>query len=366
MTHVSRRSGDWDKVKTYLRLFGEIFLEMQNSGLKQAWFESETTYLQTIYSARGFRRAAPVDVRERGDSFPYLDIVLEISLGDCATMIAGEKDTPQRSEWERALLALMLYNQDILLTFKACFLEVARSQRGESGVEQCRKRLEILRTRWADSENSGILGRIKVLDSAFMETRFAPFIILLAPGTHCFNTGLDPVAQDLRCLGKLDDLPVVSPEVRETTAYFKSTCGGFRRLFWIRYLRNLTLLYILEIFALGASEIEGVEAATKLCIILTDSLAQFPAGYNHLPEMAQHGFSLAELVFRISPMTTGTEGKLPLVGVGVMVVAWVQSLGVMTGVNSRVGAEDMPDWNLIFDIPGICDALLTRSHYWES
>lgn len=49
-----------------------------------------------------------------------------------------------------------------------------------------------------------------------------------------------------------------------------------------------------------------------------------------------------------------------------MVVVWVRRLCEMTGVNSRAGAENMPDWDAISDIMGICDALLTRSHYWES
>ena len=211
-----------------------------------------------------------------------------------------------------------------------------------------------------------ILERMKDLDAAFIAPKFAPYITLLPPDNpHCFNTGMDPVSQDLRCLGKFSELPTVSDELRETAEYFKATCGGLRRLFWVRYLRNLTLLYILEKLVLGKSEIEGIEVATKLCIILTDSLVQFPPKYGHLEEMAQHGFSLAELVFRISPMT-GPEGIYSLWLSDLIGVAWVRSLCDMTGVNSQPDAEDMPDWSRINDIPGICDALLRRSHYWES
>jgi hypothetical protein len=389
MAHVSRRSGDWDKVKQYLRFFGEIFLVMQNSGSRGKWFADETTYVEALFSARGFRRACPFNAGEAKDAFPYLDIVLEIPLADCTALIENQEGTMfKRSRWEKDLLALMVYNQDILLTFKACFLEVVRAYRTDDTTpsnvtRQCRKRLEILRTRWADSENSRILEWMKVLDSAFITAAFAPFIPLLSPDhqyAHCFNTGLDPVAQDLRCLRKLDQLPVVSDQLREQEAYFKATCGGFRRLFWIRYLRNLTLLYILEKFVLGTSEIDGVEVATKLCVIIMDSLIQFPVGYKHLPEMAQHGFSLAELVFRISSMTTDGGSTPPSLSLppfslqfsfvgerGLMeLVGWVRRLGEMTGVNTRPEAEDMPDWDVVNDIPGICEALLVRSHYWES
>jgi len=38
----------------------------------------------------------------------------------------------------------------------------------------------------------------------------------------------------------------------------------------------------------------------------------------------------------------------------------------MMGVNGHPDAEDMPDWSRVNDVPDICDALLTRSHYWES
>jgi len=366
MAHVSRRAGDWEKLKQYLRLFGEMFLEMQNAGLKEVWFESETTYIETVFSARGFRRAVPFEAHNKKDAFPYLDIVLEIRLEDCACLIENQVGAPKRSGWEKSLLTLMMYNQDILLTFKACFSEVVRAERGYSSPEQCRRRLDILRKRWADSENSVILERMKELDAAFITPKFAPCIALLPPDNpHCFNTGMDPVSQDLRCLGKLSELPTVSDELRETADHFKATCGGFRRLFWIRYLRNLTLLYILEKLVLGESEIEGVEAATKLCIILTDSLIQFPPRYGHLGETAQHSFSLAELVFRISPMT-GQEGISSLRVSELIGVAWVRSLCEMTGVNSRPDLEGMPDWSRVNDIPDICDALLTRSHYWES
>ena len=306
MAHVSRRAGDWEKLKQYLRLFGELFVEMQNSGLKEVWFESETTYIETVFSARGFRRAVPFEAHNKKDAFPYLDILLEIQLEDCARLIENQDGGLKRSRWEKSLLTLMVYNQDILLTFKACFLEFARAERGYSSQELCRGRLEILRKRWADSENSVILKWMKDLDAAFVTPNFATYLALLPPGNpHCFNTGMDPVSQDLRCLGKFSELPMVSDELRETADYFKATCGGFRRLFWIRYLRNVTLLYILEKLVLGESEIDGVETATKLCIILTDSLTQFPPRYGHLRETAQHSFSLAELLFRLSPVAGG-------------------------------------------------------------
>ena len=301
MTHLSRRQGAWSSVTQYLKSFTNILQDVLNGRISVTW-DTETTLIETIWSARGFNRARPLTGDFKEDTITYLD-ALNLNMDQCSTLVAGQdlNNSLKRTILEKKLVTLMLYNQDILHSIKSCFGQAHRAllTQSTSHFEICVKKLGELRDRWKVLEQDPLFQQLKVMDQTFTFRRFLPQITALASNVTFYGwTEIDPVAEDLRALGRDDDVSAEDDFVRESVSWFKKTSGGLRRLFWARYSRNMVLMGLLEYLIQGTCTSDDEDMAAKLAVIAADCAVHFPLHYRYIVELALYGFSLAELRVR--------------------------------------------------------------------
>ena len=300
MTHLSRRQGAWSSVTQYLKNFTDILQDVLNRRVSVTW-DTETTLIETIWSARGFNRARPLTGDFKENTIPYLD-ALDVNMDQCSALVAGQdmNNLLKRTILEKKLVTLMLYNQDILHSIKNCFTQTLQALLTEntSHVEICGKKLGELRDRWKILEQDPSFQLLKFMDQTFTFRRFQPQIMVGSNFTFYGWTEIDPVAEDLRSLGRVADVLPENYVVRESTSWFKKTSGGLRRLFWARYFRNMVFLSLLENLIEGTCTSDHEDAAAKFAVIAADCAVHFPLHYSHIVELALYGFSLAELRIR--------------------------------------------------------------------
>jgi hypothetical protein len=305
MTHISRRQGAWPTVTEYLKNTADILQDVFNGRVSDALF-SETTLIETIWSARGFNRARPLKGDWNSEIICFLE-ALDVGLEQCSKMVDAQElyNYPKRSEWEKRLMSLMLYNQDILHSIKICFAQYIRAKISgeEMHSDLCVKRLKELQNRWDILEQDEFFQLFKTMDQTFIQ---GDYRILNVDGiatvgsneTHSGWTEIDPVYLDARALGNKVEETGVNAELKNSFMWFKSTSGGLRRLYWTRYLRNLLYLTLLEQFILGTSARDGNDIATKLVVIVTECATQFGLEHSYVLQLSLYGFSLAELAFK--------------------------------------------------------------------
>lgn len=303
MTHLSRRQGAWLSVTQYLKNFTEILQDVLNGRINVMW-DTETTLIETIWSARGFNRARPLTGDFKEDAITYLD-ALNINMDQCSTLVAGQdlNNSLKRTILEKKLVTLMLYNQDILHSIESCFAQTLRALLTESisHFEICRKKLRELRDRWKILEQDPSFQQLKVMDWTFTFRRFQPQLTAFGRNIKFYGwTEIDPVAEDFRALGQDPYISVEDEFVRESISWFKKTSGGLRKLIWARHSRNTVLLSLLEYLIQETCTSDYEDAAAKLAVIAADCAVHFPLHYKYVVELALYGFSLAELRVRFS------------------------------------------------------------------
>lgn len=376
MTHISRRQGAWPTVTEYLRNTADVLQDVYNRRVSDSLF-SETTLIETIWSARGLNRARPLKGDWNSETICFLE-ALDIGLEQCSKLLEAQElyNYPKRSGWEKRMMILMLYNQDILHSIKICFAQYLRAKISGDEVqfELCIKRLKELQKRWEVLEQDEFFHLFKIMDQSFIQGDYRGLNVLDTTETvnliyaHCGWTGIDPVCQDARALGREVEEIGVNTDLKNSFERFKSTSGGLRRLCWTRYLRNLLYLTLLEQFILGTSTRDGNDTATKLVIIVAECAIQFGLGYSYVLQLSLYGFSLAELVFRRANLPPSLGILFTCIMLTFLLephLQWVQLLKNSTGVSPYEPEECLPDWEIVNNEIAICKALMRRSHYWE-
>jgi hypothetical protein len=305
MTHVSKRQGVWSSVTEYLMNFSDILQDSLNDRIKVTWF-TETSLLEIIWSARGLNRARPLAGDWSNETIIYLDM-LDLDMKACRTLVEGQdvNNNPKRTDLEKQLLTLMLYNQDILHTIKSCFAFCLRSFSTEqpSDFDICSRKFQRLQDRLEILEQDTFFQQLKIMDRSFTSTIFHPYTLNLDTAFATREkfpgwTDIDPVEKDLRALFRDEEMPPIPDDVMQSMEWFKSTTGGLRRLFWTRYFRNIILSNILRYFILGVPMTNGEATAAKLIVMVTECAMYFSLSYMYMVEMALYGYSLAELQIR--------------------------------------------------------------------
>jgi hypothetical protein len=376
MTHISRRQGAWATVTEYLRNTADILQDVCNGRISDSLF-SETTLIETIWSARGLNRARPLTSDWNSEAICFLE-ALNIGLEQCDKLIGAQElyNYPKRSEWETRLMSLMLYNQDILHSIKICFAQYLRAKISseEMQYQLCVKRLNELQKRWEILEQDLFFQLFKSMDQTFIQGDYRSLNVFDGTQTVSSNksyygwTEIDPVCQDARASGNKVEEIGVNTELKNSVEWFKRTSGGFRRLYWARYLRNMLYVTLLEQLILGASTRDGNDIATKLVVVVAECAIQFGLGHSYVLQLSLYGFSLAELVFRRwnLPSSLGISIRSSINAYTLEpYLQWVSLMKNITGVSPYEQEERLPDWAVVSNEIAICKALVKRSHYWE-
>ena len=298
MTYVCRREAAWSAVTEYMRNFASILQDVVDQRITANWF-TPTTYLETIWSIRGLNRARPLTGEWNDDTIIFID-TLDISLGNCTQLVAA---THGASDYTRnKIFNLMLHNQDILHTIKTCFSALLRAKQTElpAHFELCRRKLKAIQDRMRLLEEDSFFREIQIMDQSFILRSYATQndFEFVPNAAYTGWTGIDPVSQDLLSTYQNFGLPMERKE--NVMAHFKRTSGGIRRLTWTRYLRNVVLLYLLELLIQGYSRMNGHDATTKFVIVAAETATQFSLSFTYMNQMVLYGFSLAELVVMYS------------------------------------------------------------------
>lgn len=312
MTYVCRRQGAWPAVTEYMKSFARILQDVVDQRVSASWF-TPTMYLETVWSVRGLNRARPLTGNWKDDTIIFID-TLDLSLENCSLLVAATHGTPDY--WRNKIFSLMLYNQDILHTIKTCFAALLRAEQSPFPAhdELCRSKLRVIKERMRVLEQDIFFQEIRNMDQSFILGSCAPqnAFEFVSPSAYDGWTGIDPVSQDLQSTYQKFGLPMEPHE--DLMAYFKRTSGGIRRLTWTRYLRNVVLLYLLEVMIEGYSRRNGQDAITKFVIIAADAATQFGLTFTYMNQLVIYGFSLAEVVIRYTcaETLTGTANLISI------------------------------------------------------
>lgn len=293
MTYVCRRLGAWSAVTEYMKYFARILQDVVDQRVTANWF-TPTMYLETVWSIRGLNRARPLTGDWKEDTIIFID-TLDLTLENCSLLVTATHgiSDPTRNK----IFNLMLYNQDILHTIKTCFAALLRYEQLPlpAHFELCRAKLRAVRKRMKMLEADSFFQEIRNMDQSFILRSYAPQnpFELVPQSAYYSGTDIDPVSQDLLSKYQKFGLPMDPHE--DLMAYFKRTSGGIRRLTWTRYLRNVVLLYLLEIMIKGYSRRNGHDSIAKFVIIAAETATQFGLSFNYMNQLLLYGFSLAEV-----------------------------------------------------------------------